>query len=408
MNNDIPSAMGYELRMPSSSRHRVLLARVASIMVAACCACTSSGSGSSYSTPTLVTVSPAAFGRGVLCAGLPGAWKSYVATLTDVTFPDKPFVLASSNPTPCTMPVSFSWVVPGHKYIADIDGYEQDGLVSFGGYSSGSRHVVDQAGEEVVPRWKTSCGKSFRGGEHDAGADADSAESPGGDVDDDVVLNPTTSYRQSNVIVAGCAPLSEMVSGDTETGLVVDLSTVRGALSCGTEPGQVASYRVVPAEPSLVAVDAACDESLIFSPVESGKVYRFFVEAYESGSVGPRWATTCERRPASGVVLPASCDLLSSQGALRVNIGDVLSQVSLECANDDIASYRASVVGTSSATPDLSCAEPAMFHRLKPASYQVLVDAFDAAGRERMNAFCVGSVRVGVVSDVDCWAKTVD
>jgi hypothetical protein len=54
---------------------------------------------------------------------------SYVATLFDVTLaPDGSFAdvqLASSPPTSCLVPVTFSYVVAAHRYLAEIDVYDQ-------------------------------------------------------------------------------------------------------------------------------------------------------------------------------------------------------------------------------------------------------------------------------------------
>ena|GEM_PF-683491 len=358
-------------------------------LLALLCACSSSGGNSQVPSPTLVTVSPNTFGKGVLCGDIEGAWRSYVATLTDVTDPDKPFVLASSNPSTCIMPISFSWVIPGHKYVADIDGYEQhhSKLVSYGGVSSGSRHVVEAAtGVEIAPRWQASCGR--------------------GDGEGDIT--PTTSFLRSNVMVRDCDPLMELYPGSVETGITVDLSTTRGSLLCGDGPGQVDRLVVTPQDPSLAVVEASCDATLTFAPVAADKNHKFFVEAFEAGSSLPTWATHCERRAIDGVVLSASCDLLSSQGAMRIDIGSILSKLERTCSEQDIVSYTAAVVGTSLSSGIKSCASSTVFTGLAPASYQVLVDAFDSSGLERLNAFCEGVVRVGATVDAVCQVRSSD
>jgi hypothetical protein len=353
------------------------------LLTAFCAACSSSSGESVEPSPTLVTVAPSTFGQGVLCGDFPGAWKSYVATLTDVTDPARPFVLASSNPVPCSMPVSFSWVVPGNKYVAEIDGYEQSNLVSYGGMSSGSRHVVDPAtGQDVKPRWQTVCGKETEAAEGE----------------------PTMAFLQSNVVVRDCAPLVDLQPGTTKTGLTLDLSSTLGSLSCGENPGQVASFTVWKDAQSF---PGACGEVLSFAPVEAGKNYRFRVEAFEAGSSVARWAAWCEVRAQAGVVLPATCDPLSSQGALRVDIASILTAANHACSDQDIVSYRAVVVGSALTTGDKSCSSPAVFSGLEPSTYQVLVDAFDASGQERVNAFCEGTVRAGLTVDASCQVKVV-
>lgn len=66
----------------------------------------------------------------VPCANLPGAMQSYVVTFTDegpVGYEGAgfPLILPSSPPTPCSQPVSFNHGITGHRYTAEIDGYEQ-------------------------------------------------------------------------------------------------------------------------------------------------------------------------------------------------------------------------------------------------------------------------------------------
>src|SRR5262245_15602695 len=68
--------------------------------------------------------------NAVICADLPVAMKSYVVTFTDYgpEYNDSdgfPITLASSPPTPCSQPVRFVGGTTGHRYVADVDGYEE-------------------------------------------------------------------------------------------------------------------------------------------------------------------------------------------------------------------------------------------------------------------------------------------
>lgn len=346
-------------------------------------ACSSSSGESTEPSPTLVTVVPSTFGQGVLCGDFPGAWKTYVATLTDVTDPTKPFVLASSNPVHCAMPVSFAWVVPGNQYTAEIDAYDRSDLVSFGGPSSGSRHVVDPAtGEDVPPRWTARCGIA-------------------GETDPEV-RQPTTAFLQANMVVGDCTPLQELLPSGNDTALVLDLASVRGNLLCGEDPGQVDRLRVSPEDPSLSSAVADCDQSLTFSSLEPEKTYRFLVEAFDTGATIARWATSCEGRTQEGITLPATCDPLSNRGALVVDINAILTAADHACASEDIVSYRAVVLGQALAAEQRSCQSNIVISGLDPASYQVVVDGFDGAGEERLSAFCEGTVKAGVATTVGC------
>jgi hypothetical protein len=79
--------------------------------------------------PELVAISPDDF-VNELSAADKGMVHSYVATLFDVTpaadggVPNPGFQLASSPPTALSLPVTFSFVVTNHTYLAQVDVYE--------------------------------------------------------------------------------------------------------------------------------------------------------------------------------------------------------------------------------------------------------------------------------------------
>ena len=137
------------------------------------------GSNSSTTTaivrPELVAVDPVDFLGAVPCT--PGAAQSYVATLLDVTpdandkLPDSPFQLPSAPPTKCTQPVTFSFVVLGHRYLAQVDAYNvaPEQLTPL---EPGSRLQLDSEGRRVNPRWQTLCGGYPISPGPDAGIDA--------------------------------------------------------------------------------------------------------------------------------------------------------------------------------------------------------------------------------------------
>jgi hypothetical protein len=81
---------------------------------------------------TSVSVDPQSFlgavsdgGVALACSDQPGSMRSFVATVTDVTDPETPFVLPSSPPTSCGQSAYFQYVTPGHIYVADVDAYEE-------------------------------------------------------------------------------------------------------------------------------------------------------------------------------------------------------------------------------------------------------------------------------------------
>jgi hypothetical protein len=95
--------------------------------------------------PELVAVSPDDFLGELRCGD--GQVLSYVATLFDVTpgsdggVPEPGFQLASSPPTSCLLPVTFSDVITDHRYLAQVDAYTypaQADLADAGSAGAGS------------------------------------------------------------------------------------------------------------------------------------------------------------------------------------------------------------------------------------------------------------------------------
>jgi hypothetical protein len=115
----------------------VLLVPFAVFAVAAGCTALTDTTTSDTSTTEgapIVEIDPAGFLGDVLCADVPGAMRSYVVTFVDLgpetddgsTAPGYPVALPSSEPTPCSQRVAFTNGVVGHRYVAEIDGYEED------------------------------------------------------------------------------------------------------------------------------------------------------------------------------------------------------------------------------------------------------------------------------------------
>jgi len=392
---------------------RWLKASPAIVLVGLSVACSSSSGSSSEPSPTLVTVAPSTFGQGVVCGEFPGAWKTYVATLTDVTEPAKPITLASSNPVPCTMPVSFAWVIPGHKYTAQIDGYDRSDLESIGVPSSGNPQMVDRVTrEEVEPRWATQCGVA-KTIETDAGVTTDADTEAGADADTEAgdaaeaeagtnTPGPTTAVLQTNVLVQYCNNLHEDLPSGDDTGILLDLTAVHGDLTCGEQPGDIDRLKVIPEDPSLSLENGTCDEKFTFAPLEEDRTYRFRVEGFNATGATAKWAATCEGHTKKGITLPASCDTLSDRGALRIDIDALLAAAGKSCKADDVVSYRAVLLGSSLGTSALSCSKDALFNALTPAAYQAAVEGFDAQGEQVVDAFCTGAIVSAATTTMDC------
>jgi hypothetical protein len=110
--------------------------------------------------PELVAVSPDDF-LGALQPTEASQVKSYVATLFDVSpgtdgsVPDPGFQLASSPATSSLFPVTFSFVITGHRYLAQVDVYDRavqsdaDAGDSAGDADAGTSAGADKL--EIVP-----------------------------------------------------------------------------------------------------------------------------------------------------------------------------------------------------------------------------------------------------------------
>ena len=138
-------------------------------------------SGSTTSTtilrPELVGVDPADFLGKVPClpdddAGVADGAKSYVATLFDVTecgAQGRGFPLPSSAATSCRLPVTFSFVVETHRYVAEVDAYDAPAS-ALKPIAPGSRLQLNAASDQrVEPRWVATCGDYPPSPDPDAG-----------------------------------------------------------------------------------------------------------------------------------------------------------------------------------------------------------------------------------------------
>lgn len=117
--------------------------------------------------------------------------KSYVAKLTDVTTTEDGgivnFVLPSSPATPCTQPVTFSYLVTTHFYIAHIEAYTENAR-QLAPFAPGSPLQLDESGTRVAAHWSADCGgyaptpgAGGSGGGGGAAGNAGSAVGVGGD-----------------------------------------------------------------------------------------------------------------------------------------------------------------------------------------------------------------------------------
>jgi hypothetical protein len=251
--------------------------------------CSESQGSSSPIHPTLVAVTPDDFLGGVACLETPGAMQRYVVTLVDVTSPDagadaeaiEEFALPSSGPVSCRQRAGSSLVVPGHKYVAEVDGYDRADLVPL---APGSRTMVDAARSFVPPRWSTSCGREPE--------------------------SPVTSVANMTRLVRPCTGL-EAAEGERFTGIRVVLDPELVGLECGQSVGQVDHYVVTLADGER-SEPASCGAPVDFTGLEPDTGYELDVLAYEQDRESPTWYARCHAFVENGAITPASCDPLAA------------------------------------------------------------------------------------------------
>jgi hypothetical protein len=250
---------------------------------------------SGLSVPTGVLVNPSDFLGDVACSTRPGGMQSYVATLIDVGDPLNPFTLPSSPATACSLGTDFRYVVEGHPYLAEVDGYTEPALdlVPLGGAASGSRHMLAINTEvQVSPRWTGACGLGSA---------------------------PAVASFDDDVPVANCEPLTDHAGAST-TGIEVDpTGTMPTAGSCTADAGDVASFDVLPRGSALAPMNGVVCEDTEGAPshtviydvgVAAGTDYTFQILARgaDGGVVG---VAECFATAQANLVVLASCDPLS-------------------------------------------------------------------------------------------------
>jgi len=254
--------------------------------------CSDSRGGGGNDNPTLVAVEPVDFLGDVPCLPSPGAMRRYVATLEDVTgeFDEEEvdfdsFMLPSSPPVSCVMPVAFGFVVPEHRYVADVQGYDRTDLVPL---APGSPVMLStESGEVVEPRWTTSCGRQNQG-------------------TDTAVI----AFNRVTIFVRACDPLTDHLEGGTPTGVTVSLAEALDSLSCGTEPGSVDRFEVTLDGSDEAPLAARCEDDVTFEGLTAETTYTFTVVAFEADATTAAWETTCFRTTEPGAIVPAYCDPL--------------------------------------------------------------------------------------------------
>ncbi len=304
--------------------------------------------------PTLVSVNPLDLPGGVPCANADGALRSYVATVFDVEFEadgslvgsstsdvvgtggaadqeaesqdvDTPgvcpadatpgttprakdgFALPSSGPTDCRTPVAFSRVVDGHRYRAEIEGYDRPGLVSL---VAGAPIMVDPTtGERIAPRWKWRCGDTC----------------------------PENALAYLNRPIADCMLEAGSAGPSGASSVLLGLDGLTGAPMCGADPGSLDHYSVSypNASGATTTTRVACGEQIRLDDVPERGTLKLSLLAYEAGNAEATWGTTCTATLIPGLAVSADCAPLIGEGALDLDPATALSALGYRC--DDLA-----------------------------------------------------------------------
>jgi hypothetical protein len=382
--------------------------------------------------PTLIEVSPDQFLDGVTCADARGALRTYVATVYDVEFdqdgvavpppddagatpagvggagdgaagatseptgepaapmcpidtittPHDPtgFALPSSGPIDCVKPVAFARVIDGHRYRAQILGYDRNDLVSLAPPQAGGAPilVIKDTGERATPKWTWTCGDQC----------------------------PETARSFSTRDISDC----KLMEGSVPSGpakINVALSTKKDAPACGSGPGQVDHFEVTFGGATM---SGACSAAVTLTDVPTSGALSLPVLAYEAGHSEPSWGTTCTALPVAGLTVTAQCPILSDSGALDVDPAGALGVLSSDCAAlgsmpGELELQRVDDQGYPVDQPRFvnatTCAAGVRFTELPRGPVQVLA-TLRSGGVELGRALCEASVIPGQATSARC------
>jgi hypothetical protein len=326
-------------------------------------ACSSSGTTPIPVThPTMISVEPEDFIGPVPCDPHGPGLKRYVATIVDQNYSEggaagseeqaeggapeaaQGFRGPSSLPTPCTTGTGFGFVVPGRHYDVLIDGYDTDALAP---RALGSAEMVatdvdtDPVHTPVLtPLWRAQC----------TGAVA---------VDSTVVR------------ATGCTTFQ--VAGDTASGdLRLDLGSLLGSLSCGTEAGMVDHFEVSEPDgaPDAPVVTAPCSaDAQVEVTGAAGKRLSLLVSAVGRLSDTDETQQVLAGASCTGVVrggasTAASCAALSTFTTLQLDLNAALALLGGTCSADELTNVVVTPIDNGSPPRTLSpadCLQPISF-----------------------------------------------
>ncbi|HYO93009.1 MAG TPA: hypothetical protein VER33_00800 [Polyangiaceae bacterium] len=338
------------------------------------------GGGSSKATseprPTLIQLVPEDFLGDVPCLEAPSAARGYVATLFDVTEGltmvgtggnpgnggNAGFALPSTGFLRCQQPAAFGWVVPGHLYRAEIQGYDRADLEPLG---PGVPILVDPVTRQPVPpAWEASCGAT--------GATGLRAES-----------QITRRMRVCQPFAGAPAELAG-VEVRVPHAECERLAVERLVLRLGGEP--VAS--------------GACGDVLSVEGLEPAGFVELDLLAFAADSELAAFGTSCTARTQPALSVQAQCEPFAAEGSVAIELADVLAALGADC---EVGVTQLSLTLSDPSTPPLhlpsaQCRGTTRFSALLPGEYTVAI----RSGQPPLDATCAATVEPGLVAALDC------
>lgn len=338
-------------------------------------ACATDASSTSLGlSPTEITVRPADFMVGASCSPSPGGMRSYVVSLYafDDASDTTAFPLPSSRPTPCSMTFGMrEFVVAGKRYVAEIDGYEEDAssLTPVGGASGGNRAMVDAEGNVVSPRWSSRCGEA--------------------------AASATVALENASTPVENCTPLVDSRASETRVRLAA--ADIAGAEAC-TE-GALLDLRMLSGMLELPS-QLACDAEPLDLLATPGSLARFYARlALPDDSIA---GTECEVLSVNGQTVSPVCGTLSTTGSVTLDpTTGAGSSESSACPLGEFFEVRSG--GDLVSAMRLACGTRVFIGPLEPGLIQLKVSTFAPDGTATAGgATCMAEVEPGRTVDAAC------
>jgi hypothetical protein len=282
------------------------------------------------------------------------------------------------QPVPCSQTAVFGHVSPPHKYSALVEAYDRTDLRAL---AAGSSILVDGSGKYVPPRWTTRCGR-------------DEAGNP--------ITGAVVSAQYVTRFVRGCEPLAT-TGPETDTAITLSVSDVEGATGCGSGAGQIERFAARLQGNLASTQEAACGETIVFAPLTAGAPYSFELLAFEGGQTEPSLGTTCFRIALGGATVSADCDPLRSEGALEVDVDELIDAWGASCgAGGALQSITATISPTPDGVTPINGCSDLRFDALPPGPYTLNVTSSRWDETPGPGAVCSGSVDPGLVSRASC------